>query len=114
MLRDGAPSHELRPQLTRAKRNRDRISPLVSRIRAARLIPPIGGYSALLAWAFAKCGRSQRPRLALADPSKALRKLQAAIRRGVVKQILRMVPEELKQNDYCAGVGPAPYFSELD
>jgi hypothetical protein len=51
MLRDGAPSHELTPKANRAKRNRDRIPPLVCVTRASRRIPPNGGYSALLAWA---------------------------------------------------------------
>src|SRR6266404_9480212 len=88
MLREGAPLHELRPQLTRARRNRDRISPLVCVTRATRRIPPIGGYGALLAWAF------RQVRLVALDRvwrsqihPKRLRKLQAAMRRGVVKQI---------------------------
>jgi hypothetical protein len=58
MLRDGAPSHELTPKANRAKRNRDRIPHLVCLIAASKRIPPIGGYSALPAWAFARCGRS--------------------------------------------------------
>jgi hypothetical protein len=86
MLRDGEPSHALNPKITRAKRSRDRISPLVSRMRASRRIPPIGGYGAPLAAAAGQrrpqqpCGRSQ-------ILPKRFRKLQAASRRGVVKRI---------------------------
>jgi hypothetical protein len=56
MLREGAPSHALRPQLTRAKRNRDCIPRPVCLMRASRRIPPIGGYGASLAPALARGG----------------------------------------------------------
>jgi hypothetical protein len=87
MLRDGDPSHELTPKANRTKRNRDCIPPLVCVTRVSRRIPPIGGYRALPARAnaqvrpvaFDHVRRSQiRP--------KRFRKLQAASRRGVVKQ----------------------------
>jgi len=46
MLRDGDPSHELTPRAnTVAKRNRDRMPPLVCGMGAAVMIPPIGGYT---------------------------------------------------------------------
>jgi len=45
MLRDGDPSHALTPKAnTAAKRNLDRIPPLVCLMAATLRIPPIGGY----------------------------------------------------------------------
>ena len=57
MLREGDPSHALTPKANRTERNRDRIPFLVCVTRATERIPPIGGYGALPAWAFARRGR---------------------------------------------------------